>query len=70
MPVNLSQANQTLVAMGSLIGKLETERQATKNSFAVTFAQFASLQNQMLFQDLFVHYPKRWLHEDDCSLQQ
>ncbi len=59
MPVNLSQSNQTLVAMGSLIGKLETERQATKNSFAVTFDRFASLPNQMLFQDLFVQYPKK-----------
>ncbi len=59
MPVNLSQSNQTLVAMGSLIGKLETKRQTTKNSFAATFARFASLQNQMLFQDLFVHYPKK-----------
>ena len=59
MSVNLSQSSQTLVAMGSLIGKLETERQATKDSFAVTFARFTSLPNQMLFQDLFVHFPKK-----------
>ena len=59
MPVNLSQSSQTLVAMGSLIGKLETERQATKSSFTATFARFASLPNQLLFQDLFVHYSKK-----------
>ena len=59
MPASLSKSNQTLVAMGSLIGKLETERQSTKDSFMDTFARFASLQNQMMFQDLFVHYPKK-----------
>jgi len=59
MPRNRSQSNRSLVAMGSLIGKLETERQLTKDSFAVTFAGFAALPNQMLFQDLFVHYPKK-----------
>ncbi len=59
MPGNLAQSNRTLVAMGGLIGRLETKRQLTRNSFADTFARFSSLPNQMQFQDLFVRYPKK-----------
>jgi CHAD domain-containing protein len=53
MPTNLSRLNKTLIAIGSLIGELETKRQAEKESFAKTFMGFSSQQNQKLFQDLF-----------------
>ena len=59
MPANLSQLNKTLVAMGSLIGKLETKRQTVKESFAATFTLFSSSQNQKLFRDLFARQSKK-----------
>ena len=54
MPANLSQLNKTLIAIGSLIGKLETKRLSVKKSFAEAFTLFSSSQNQKLFRDLFV----------------
>jgi CHAD domain-containing protein len=54
MPANFSQLNKTLVAIGSLIDKLETKRQSVKESFAETFTRFSSPQNQKLFRELFV----------------
>jgi len=59
MPANLSQLNQTLVAIGSLIGKLETTRHSVKASFAETFTQFTSAQNQKLFHNLFARQLKQ-----------
>ena len=53
LPSNRSQMKKTLVAIGSLIDKLDTKRQAEKESFAKTFTRFSSSQNQMLFQELF-----------------
>jgi len=53
MPANLSRLKKTLVAIGSLIGKLETERQSVRESFAKTFTLFSSPRNQKLFRDLF-----------------
>ena len=53
MPANLSRLKKTLVAIGSLIGKLETERQSVRESFTKTFTLFSSPQNQKLFRDLF-----------------
>ena len=53
IPANLSQLNKTLVAIGSLIGKLETEQLSVKESFAETFTFFSSSQNQKLFRELF-----------------
>ena len=54
MPANLFQSKKTLVAMGSLIGKLETERLSVKASFTDTFTRFTSSKNQRLFRELFV----------------
>ena len=59
MPATLSGLNRTLIAIGSLIGKLETKRQSVKESFAETFMRFSSLQNQQLFQALFVLQSKK-----------
>jgi len=59
MPANLSRLNKTLVAIGSLIGKLETKRQSVKESFAETFTLFSSPQNQKLFRELFALKSKK-----------
>jgi len=59
MPANLSRLNKTLVAIGSLIGKLETTRQSVKESFAETFTLFSSPQNQKLFRELFALKSKK-----------
>jgi hypothetical protein len=59
MPTNLSQLNKTLIAIGSLIGELETKRQSVKESFADTFMGFSSQHNQKLFQDLFARQSKK-----------
>jgi CHAD domain-containing protein len=59
MPANLSRLNKTLVAIGSLIGKLETKRQSVKESFAETFTRFSSPQNQKLFRELFAPQSKK-----------
>jgi len=53
MPANLSQSNKTLIAIGSLIGKLETKRKSVKKSFTKTFTHFSSPPNQKLFRELF-----------------
>ncbi len=59
MPANLSRLNKTLVAIGSLIGEMETKRQSVKASFAETFMHFSSRQNQKLFRELFALQSKR-----------
>lgn len=53
LPVTPQKENQTLVAIGSLIGTLARERQIVKDAFAKTFTDFASLANQTLFRELF-----------------
>ena len=58
MPATLQQTPKTLLAIGSLIGTLEKERQIVKNAFAKTFTNFASPENQALFRQLFVSRAK------------
>jgi CHAD domain-containing protein len=53
LPVAPQKENQTLVAIGSLIGTLARERQIVKDAFARTFTDFASSGNQKLFRELF-----------------
>ena len=53
LPATRQQAKKTLVAIGSLIGTLDRERQRVKDAFAKTFTDFASPANQALFQELF-----------------
>jgi hypothetical protein len=45
------------VAIGSLIGTLDRERQTVKDAFANTFTDFASPNNQELFRELFTLKP-------------
>jgi len=59
MPANLSRLNKTLIAIGSLIGKLETKRQLVKQLFAETFTHFSSPQNQKLFRELFARQSEK-----------
>ena len=57
LPSNRSQMKKTLVAIGSLIDKLDTKRQLEKEFFDQTFTRFSSSQNQMLFRELFARKP-------------
>jgi CHAD domain-containing protein len=50
---------RTLLAMGSLIGALDAEKQRTKADFAQTFIDFASPANRKLFKTLFATPQKR-----------
>ena len=52
-PITQPQAKKTLVAIGSLIGTLDRQRQTVKDAFAKTFTAFASSANQELFRELF-----------------
>ncbi|MDY6790599.1 MAG: CHAD domain-containing protein [Thermodesulfobacteriota bacterium] len=53
LPATHQQLKKTLVAIGSLIGTLDRERQTVKNAFAKTFTAFASPANKKLFRELF-----------------
>ncbi|MCP4630896.1 MAG: CHAD domain-containing protein [bacterium] len=55
LPATHQQLKKTLVAIGSLIGTLDRERQAVKDAFAKTFTDFASPSNRKLFRELFTH---------------
>ncbi len=53
LPAAHQQSKKTLIAIGSLIGTLNRERQKVKDAFAKTFTDFASAENQELFKELF-----------------
>jgi CHAD domain-containing protein len=53
LPATHHQLKKTLLAIGSLIGTLDRERQTVKDAFAKTFADFASPANRKLFRELF-----------------
>jgi len=53
LPATHQQFKKTLVAIGSLIGTLDRERQTVKDSFAKIFTDFASPANRKLFRELF-----------------
>jgi len=57
LPATHQQLKKTLVAIGSLIGTLDRERQTVKDAFAKTFIDFASSKNQGLFRELFTLKP-------------
>jgi len=48
-----SQSRRTILAVGSLIGRLDAEKSRVKDSFAQTFTGFAAPANQKLFKALF-----------------
>ncbi len=53
LPLTSRQSKNTLVAIGSLIEKLDAKKQTTRKAFANTFNSFSSPQNQKLFHELF-----------------
>ncbi len=54
LPLTRRHSKNTLVAIGSLIEKLDTKKQTIRKNFAKTFNNFSSTQNQKLFLELFV----------------
>jgi len=58
LPATHQRSKKTLVAIGSLIGTLDRERQTVKDAFAKTFTDFASPANRKLFRELFTLKPK------------
>ncbi|MBC8430922.1 MAG: CHAD domain-containing protein [Desulfobacterales bacterium] len=51
-------SQKVLVAIGSLIGTLDRNKQIVKNAFAKTYTNFAAPPNKRLFQDLFASKTK------------
>ena len=47
------QSNRTPLAIGSLVGALNREKQQLQGAFAETFAEYASPENQRSFRELF-----------------
>jgi CHAD domain-containing protein len=52
-PDDRRQSRRTILAVGSLIGRLDAEKSRVKDSFAQTFTGFAAKANQKLFKSLF-----------------
>ena len=53
LPSTSQQPERALVAIGSLIGTLESEKQTAKAAFLKTFTAYASPANKALFRELF-----------------
>ena len=53
IPDDRHQSRRTILAVGSLIGRLDAEKSRVKDSFAQTFTGFAAPANQKLFKALF-----------------
>jgi CHAD domain-containing protein len=53
LPATKQQSKKALVAIGSLIGTLDREKQTAKDAFAKTFIAYASPANKRLFRELF-----------------
>ncbi len=53
LPATHQQSKRTLVAIGSLIGTLDREKQTAKDAFAKTFTAYASPANKASFRELF-----------------
>ena len=58
LPMTRQKSKKTLVAIGSLIGSLDREKQKVRDAFATTFTNFASLVNKKLFRELFAFKKK------------
>ncbi|NQT68689.1 MAG: CHAD domain-containing protein [Desulfobacteraceae bacterium] len=58
MPAIDPNSQKVLVAIGSLIGTLNRNKQIVKNAFAKTYTNFAAPPNKRLFQDLFASKTK------------
>jgi CHAD domain-containing protein len=58
LPATHRKTKKAQVAIGSLIGALDREKQITKDSFAKTFTNYASSSNKRLFSELFASKQK------------
>jgi len=58
LPTTGQKFNKVLVAIGSLVGTLDREKQITKDAFAKTFTDYASSPNKRLFRELFASKQK------------
>jgi len=53
LPAIDQKSKKTLVAIGSMIGTLDREKQTVKDAFAKTFTDYASVPNKSAFRELF-----------------
>jgi CHAD domain-containing protein len=60
LPAPHRRSKNTLMAVGSLIGTLDREREKVKGEFAKTFTGFASAENRELFRELFGTTAKKY----------
>jgi len=58
LPANHRKPKKALVAVGSLIGTLDKEKQIIKDAFAKTFTNYASPPNKRAFRELFASKQK------------
>ena len=58
LPANHRKPKKALVAVGSLIGTLDKEKQIVKDAFAKTFTNYASPPNKRAFRELFASKQK------------
>jgi CHAD domain-containing protein len=59
MPARSRKTQKMLVAVGSLVGALNAEKQAVKQRFAQIFRAYASSSNRRLFRELFASEKKK-----------
>jgi hypothetical protein len=59
LPGNRQQQKKTLVAIGSLVERLDRKKHIVKDAFATRFAEFVSPENQALFKTLFNSHPSK-----------
>ena len=58
LPATHRKSKKTQVAIGSLIGTLDREKQSIKDAFAKTFTDYASPPNKRAFRELFASKQK------------
>ena len=58
LPATHRKSKKTQVAIGSLIGTLDREKQNIKDAFAKTFTDYASPPNKRAFRELFASKQK------------
>jgi CHAD domain-containing protein len=58
LPATHRKSKKAQVAIGSLIGTLDREKQIIKDAFAKTFTDYASSSNKRVFSELFASKQK------------
>lgn len=59
LPIQDSESRKVFVAVGRMIGAIQQKREQVKNSFAQIFTDFATIDNQELFRELFYTRKKK-----------